>query len=265
MHQFMEKYHTVIIRIITGVAVLLGVFLIVATATNLKEYRYVGAGLQPGSTISVSGTGKVEKAPDTAKFSFTVQSEHKDVSVAQAEVSKKVSAIKTDLLALGIEEKYITTASYNSYPDYQYPQPCYGEFCPTVNSPVLKGYIVSQNVMVSVKDLTKAEGVAGVLGKGGVTSIDGPNFGFEDDKSVSREARDMAILDAQAEAQKLALALGVRLVRVVSFNEQSNGGAMPMYAMRDAKLEVGSINEAPSLPTGVQKIESTVTVVYEIR
>jgi uncharacterized protein YggE len=263
MHTFIEKYQTVLIRIIVTLGVLLGLFLLVATLVQVKSYKYVGSGLPASNVITVSGHGEVDKAPDTAKFSFTVQNEAKETAIAQDVVSKKVAQVKADLMAAGIEEKYISTDSYNSYPDYEYNNvKCVSVPCPS--NQTLKGYMVSQNVKVSVKDLSKAETVAGILGKDGVTSIDGPNLGFEDTNEVSDEARDKAIADAKEQAQKLADALGVHIVRIVSFNENGGGRPVPPVAYA-ANKAMDSAAAAPTIPTGVQTVTSDVSISYEIR
>jgi uncharacterized protein YggE len=261
----MEKYQTVIIRLVVIIGVLLGLFLLVATLVQVKSYKYVGSGLPAANVITVQGHGEVDKAPDTAKFSFTVQNEAADTATAQDVVSKKVAQVKADLIAAGIDEKYITTDSYNSYPDYQYNNvKCVTVPCPSQQT--LKGYIVSQNVKVNVKDLSKAEAVAGILGKDGVTSIDGPNFGFEDAHEVSNEARDAAIADAKVQADKLASSLGVHIVRIVSFNENGgNGGVMPVAYGAKSAMADASAPAAPTLPTGVQTVTSDVSITYEIR
>jgi uncharacterized protein YggE len=203
----------------------------------------------------VQGHGEVDKAPDTAKFSFTIQDEQQDTATAQTNVSTKVDTVKKDLLAAGIPEQDITTDSYNSYPDYQYS---------TNNVRTLKGYIVSQNVKVNVKDLSKSEAVAGILGKDGVTSIDGPNLGFEDSHEVSNEARDKAIVDAKVQAEKLAMSLGVHLVRIVSFNDNGGSGAVMPIAY-GAKAMDAAAPSAPSIPTGVQTVSADVSITYEIK
>lgn len=246
------------------VGVFLAFFLIVSTVKVIRELRFVGSGVIPTNTISVIGKGEVEKSPDTAKVSFSVRVEKKDLKAGQDEVSGKIDKIKKDLIAVGIEEKYIKTDSYTSYPQYDYPR-CYGGICPP-STPTLRGYEVNHSITVSIKDLTKVEAVLGVLGKAGVTDMNGPNFGFEDDKMVSREARELAITDAKAEAEKLAKSLGVRIVRIVSFSENGNGYPSPMYAK---DMMAGAVQAAPesnpAIPVGVNKVESNVTIVYEIR
>ena len=219
------------------------------------------------ATISVTGHGKIERSPDTAKVSFSVRNESRDIKASQGVVSQKITAIKDELMKAGIDEKYIKTDAYNSYPQYDYPPvSCMGMSCPKPGAPTIRGYEVSHMVTVSIKDLEKVETVLGILGKNAVTDMNGPNFGFEDDTAIAREARDNAIADAKEQAKKLAKALGVDLGRIVSFSEEGNGYPMPMYnqssdAMSATKAE--SMN--PSVPVGVQNIESTVTVDYEIQ
>lgn len=241
----------------------LAVFLIIGIAAKVKEMKYIGSGTTATNTITVTGEGKVEKTPDTARISFTVQNESKDVATAQKIVSDKIDAVTKALKDLGIDEKDIKTDSYNSYPQYDYP-PCYAGNCPS-NTPKLRGYQVSHAITVAVKDLTLTDKVLGVLGTAGVTDMSGPNFGFEDDKVVAREARDAAIADAKDEAQKLADSLGVKLVRIVSFSENSGGYPMPMYAQDAVAGGAVKAESAPSLPVGSQKVDSKVTIVYEIR
>lgn len=262
MQTFIEKNQ----KLIIGVIALVGIFLIASTAKVIRESRFVGSGLNATNTITVSGKGDIEKSPDTAKVSFSVRSEKKSLKDAQTEVSGKIDAIKKALIAAGVEDKYIKTDSYTSYPQYDYPQvACYAIGCPKPGTPTLRGYEVSHSVTVSIKNLENVEAVLGILATNTVTDMSGPNFGFEDDKMVVREARDAAIADAKSEAEKLAQALGVKLVRIVSFSESAGGYPVPMYARMDAVA--GSAKEVtnPVVPVGVQKVESNVTVVYEIR
>lgn len=267
MNTFIDTYKTIIIRIIVGVGVLLALFLLAATLVKMKEYRFVGSGLNATNTITVSGTGKIDRTPDTAKISFTIQDEQKDVKVAQDNVSKKIDAVTKALEALGVDDKYIKTDSYTSYPQYDYVNTirCITTPCPGNNTPVLRAYQVSHAVTISVKALDSVPAVLGALGDAGVTNISGPNFGFEDDKQIAREARDLAIEDARTEAEKLTKSLGVKIVRIVSFSENSGGYPMPMYARDMVANESKVAGAVPSLPVGEQNVISNVTVVYEIQ
>ncbi len=264
MNTYMDKYH----KIIVSVGVLLAAFLLVATLGKLREMRYIGAGVPATNTITVNGEGKIDRAPDTAKISFSVEQESKDVKTAQEAVSAKIDAITKALKTAGVEEKHIKTDAYNSYPQYNYPNQvmCITAPCPQPGVPTIRGYQVSHTVTVAVKDLNNVDKVLGILADQKVSNISGPNFGFEDDKAIAREARDMAIDDAKKEAQKLAKSLGVHLVGIVSFSEGNNGAyPVPMYARDNVAGISAKVESAPSVPVGQQTMQSNVTVVYEIR
>jgi uncharacterized protein YggE len=253
-------------KLVVIVGILLGLFLLASTIKVMRESRFVGSGLNATNTISVVGQGKIEKSPDTAKISFSVRTEKKVLKEAQDEVSTKIGAIKKALISDGIEEKYIKTDSYNSYPQYNYPQNrCFSGSCPTT-APVLRGYEVAHSITISIKNLEKVESALGILATNAVSDMQGPNFGFEDDKMIAREAREAAIVDARAEAEKLAKSLGVKLVRIVSFSENNGGGyPMPMYTKTQMGEAMNMDAKTPEIPVGQQKVESNVTVVYEIR
>lgn len=259
MTSFIEEHK----KLIRFVVLFIGVFLVVATMAKLKEYRYIGS--NTNNTITVTGTGTVDRMPDTAKISFTIQDEQKELKLAQNNVSTKIDAVTAALKAIGIEEKYIKTDSYTSYPQYDYADKivCMGIGCPQPGTPVLRGYQVSHSITVNVKVLDTVPQVLGALGDNGVTNISGPTVGFEDDKEVAREARDIAITDARAQAKSLAKSLGVRLVRVVSFSEQ--GGGYPIMYARDTAMNEMKAGSAPTVPIGEENISATVTIVYEIQ
>ncbi len=266
MNSFLEQNQTVIIRIIKAVGWLLAIFLLVATIAKLKEFRFIGSGVSANQTISVTGTGEINRAPDTAKISFTVRAEDKQVKNAQKIVSDKITAVTKTLNDLGIEERHIKTDYYSSYPKYEYNNVnCLAIGCPRSGNPRIVGYEVSHTITVSVKDLDKTESVLGALGTAGVSDLNGPNFGFEDDEAVRREARDLAIQDAREQAQALAKSLGVRLVRIVSFSENSNPYFYRESLQAGKAMDAAQVAPAPTLPIGDQDITATVSITYEIR
>lgn len=264
MIQMTQEQKTAFTRLAIIIGIFIAIFLLLAIASKAKQYRYIGSSSATPNTITVVGEGEVNKAPDTAKISFSVNNEQKDLKTAQNNVSQKVQTITDALKASGIEEKDIKTEGYNSYPQYDYPKiMCITAPCQTA-SPVLRGYEVSQNININVTDLEKVPDVLSLLGKNNVTNISGPNFGFEDDKAIEREARDLAIEDAKSEAQKLAKSLGVKLVRIVSFSDNSTPNyPVPAYSL---KQEAGNMaSDSVSLPVGEHNVKSSVNLVYEIK
>ncbi len=215
------------------------------------------------ATITVTGTGKSAAAPTVATISFTVQENAATVSAAQDAATKRTNDALAAIKKLGVDDKDVQTSGYNVMPQYAQQACPHGRFCPQDTSKIT-GYQVSQSVTVKVRDVSKAGDVVGALGTAGVQNISGPDFAVDDDTAVKADARGKAIDDAHTKAAALAKQLGVSLGHVVSFSE--SGGAMPYYAKAmSATAGAGEATPAPTLPTGQNETEVTVTVTYEIR
>ncbi|HXK31547.1 MAG TPA: SIMPL domain-containing protein [Candidatus Paceibacterota bacterium] len=255
------------------VVILLALFLGVKVLAEFKSLRYIGAGLQATNTISVSGYGEVFAVADIAEFSFTVSSLKPTVAAAQEDATQKINAITSYLEDAGIDEKDIKTIDYNVYPQYDYqstvcPQSTTGAaiYCPPGRQ-VLRGYEVRQTTQVKVRDTAKAGDLLTGVGEKGATEVSGLNFTFDDPNAMQDEARNEAIADAKKKADVLARQLGVRLVRVVAFNEDGNyPSPMPYYKL-DSAVGMGGAEpaRAPEISVGQNKVTSNVSVTYEIR
>lgn len=246
---------------------LLGVFLGVRVVSELKQLSYVGKGVYPSNTVAVNGTGEVYAVPDVASFSFSVIEEAKTVKDAQDKATKKMNSILASIKEMGIEDKDVKTTSYNSYPKYEYTQSaCSVNYCPP-GKQVLTGYEVSQTITVKVRKTDDAGTVLTKVGDLGASNISGLDFVVDDMDKAKAEAREKAVADAKAKAEVLSKTLGVKLVKIVSFYE--SGDAVPpiMYAMDSKAMGAGMMETqavAPQLPTGENKISSTVTITYEL-
>ncbi len=266
----------------------LTLLLIVKTMTEVKIFATTDAnknGIQ--NVISVSGKSEMDVKPDLTVLTFSSEGTGKTAEDAQdksAEMNNKAIAFVKEK---GIKEADIKTDSYNTYPRYEQSyKNCPGItsasgvssvrpaiepaiYPPCTSGSVITGYTTNQSVTVKIRDIDKnpklaSEIVAG-LGQIGVTaSLQGSTIdNIEEYKKV---VRDEAIIKARREAERLAKALGVKLVKITSFNENGMGGypyAMDYISARPAMAEKAAI--APEMPTGTNKVTSEVTITYEIR
>lgn len=255
---------TTIRRSIVGVLVVLGLFLLVLTLGGLKT---LGHGMPTANTITVTGTGKAAAVPDTAEVTFTVQESAAAVADAQTKATNRtndaLAAVKKD----GIADKDVTTLSYNITPQYDTIQPCApGMLCPQrVDTNKIVGYQVTETIQVKIRKTDDVAQVLQDLGSLGVQNVSGPDFVLDDPHAVTNEARANAIADAKAQAELLAKQLGVHLGTVVSYSE--NGATpYPMYKAMSVAAGYAEDQAAPlpSLPTGEQETNVTVSVTYEI-
>ncbi len=260
----------IIVKAAAAALAVLALFLLVETVKAFKEYRFVGSGVTATNTITVSGMGEVFAVPDRATFTVTVREEAADVAGAQDKATEKANAIISYLKSSGVEEKDIKTINYNVNPKYEWEQKACvaGTYCEPGNQ-VLIGFEVWQTIEVKVQDPKKAGDLLTGVGSRGASEVSGLSFTIEDEDALKSEAREMAIEEAEEKAEALAKQLGVSLVRVVGFNEDSYGYPMPYYAKGGMAMDAMNTEAvravAPELPAGENKITSNVNVTYEIR
>ena len=242
--------------------IILAIFLAVETLGALKNLRSIDPTY---NSISVSGEGEAISVPDIAVFSFTVSRDAKVASDAQGQVTKSMDVILAELKALGIEEKDIKTTDYSLWPKYaSEPIICSPTFCPPSRQ-VQDGYTASHNVSVKVRSTEDVGEALRVAGENGATGLSSISFTVDNPDKILDEARAEAIKDAKEKAKLLSKELGVRLVRVVSFYDNTGGGPMPYYAESLGDNMVKTSAPAPTIPIGENKVNVSVTIVYEIR
>lgn len=251
------------------VLVMLALFLALKSVSEVRGMRYIGAGVPAMNTITVEGDGEAVSIPDIGQFTFSVVEKASTVAAAQDSAAKKLNAAVEYLKGQKVDEKDIKTVNYSVGPVYEWQQTscAIGVPCPGGKS-TLTGYEVRQSIQVKVRDTKKAGELLTGVGTTGATELSGLTFTVDNDDKLKADARAEAIGKAKAQADELAGQLGVRLVRIVNFNENGGGYPSPMYS-RDA-VGVGGImmaegKTAPTVPTGENKITSHVTITYEIR
>ena len=251
---------------VMGTLVLVALFMALCAfaALSFKQSNHL-SDANPAK-LTVTGIGDASAKPDIAQFSFSVHAEGADAATAQTQSATAINAIMKYLKDQSIADKDIKTENYTLNPKYKYMQkPCvFGGVCPP-SEQTPDGFEVSQTISVKVRKIDTAGVLLTQVGTLGATDISGLNFIVDDEEAVKAQARDLAIMDAKAKAQKLADSLGVHLIRIISFTENSGEG-YPMYSAPMAELAVGNkAAVAPSIPAGENKITSNVAITYEIR
>jgi uncharacterized protein YggE len=120
-------------------------------------------------------------------------------------------------------------------------------------------YTASNNVEVTIRDLNRAGQVLSAATTAGANQMYGIRFELDDPKPLLADARQKAVADARARAEKLAQLAGVKLGPAVSITELeggSGGGPVPMFAMR--------AEAAAPVERGELTVNSSVQIVYEL-
>lgn len=237
------------------VLLMLALFLALKSWLTFAEARQVGKPVPYEYTVNIEGVGTAQAKPDQGKISFSVESKHAVLAEAQTENSKRTNLLLGKLTAMGIEEKDVQTSSYNSYEDQRYNDKTgiYDSY----------GWIVTQSVDVTIRDLEKMSPVLTWLGQNGATNISGPNFSVENDEVALQEAREEALADAKQKADTIAKQLGIKLGTPTSYSEWKED-AMPNYGYATkGEVTIGDSN-SPTIEPGENKVKMHVTVSYVI-
>lgn len=224
---------------------------------NLGKWNRLGKADIPSNAITISGTGKVTGTPDIAVADLGLQTRSPDVQTAQRENTEKMNAFIEALKKLGVAAKDIQTSQYSINPQYRYDK--------TEQRSVIDGYQVRQSVEVKIRELTKISAVLGKAGELGMNEVEGLRFSIDDPEDLKNDARAKALLQARGKAQSIAASLGVRMTRVIGFDESSGGGFPPPVPYRAYAEGIGGGEfAAPQIETGSLDVTVNVSVTYEI-
>lgn len=212
----------------------------------------------PAATLTVTGHGQISRAPDLATVSVTIVTHDDAAARALSDNNRRFAALSTKLTANGIAPGDIISTSISSYFN---PHPPAAS--PNVGGQLF-GFVVTRNVQINVNALAATGEVVDVATTTGATQINGVSFGFRDRRSVEREALAAAVSDAYAQAQTLAGAAHVAIVRVLRIGDDTGSPgrivAQPMMLSRISQDAVPTTVAPSDLD-----VASSVSITYAIR
>lgn len=236
--------------------IILSVFFVFKIKNAAREFNYIGRNPESIKTMSFRGDAKVSVIPDIAVVSMGISVEKKTVSDAQAESTKTMNAFIAKLKATGIDSKDIKTNNYNVYPQYDW----------TSTKQILRGYQISQNVEIKIRNLDKVSEILGFAGEFNLNQVGDLRFDVDNKEQYLKQAKEDAIKKAKLNAQETARSLGIELGRIVSYDEYSDNTSVyngyPMYSksVRDEGLG----GAAPEVSVGNAELKMNVGITYEI-
>jgi len=205
----------------------------------------------PEGRIVVVGVGNVRVAPDYGRITGGVTTRAKTVKEASDANSKLMGTVTASLSDAGIAQTDIQTSRFSIQPVYAPGQPGV--------EPKISGYSVSNEVEVTIRQISKVGDVLDRLVGAGATNIGNIAFLNSDPSKALDQAREAAVADARHKAELYARASGVSLGRVLSITEEAVRGTPVPFARTSA-------NAAAAVPiaTGEDTLEARITVGYEI-
>ncbi len=206
--------------------------------------------------ITVSGTGEVVLKSDAAVVRLAVVT--RDVSAVKAlrENAKVATNVFNELVKAGFDKESITTSNYNIYREENYNRKSL-----TGSEP--QKFRVRNSMQIAIADVDRVGEAIDIAGTAGANEFSNVSFSVVDDKDAMNEARESAIRNARAIAERMAAAAGAKLGKIVSINENGvHNDFMPRPLMKAALMNDAAV-ETP-ISAGKQTVKAEVICVYEL-
>jgi uncharacterized protein YggE len=211
------------------------------------------------NVIHATGTGTVIGTPDRAQITFSVQTEHPNVKIAQQDNALRMARVIDALVPLGIPRDALKTTGYTIYPVYE-------DTTKSLLDQKIRTYRVTNTLTVTLHNVTLAGDVIDVAVANGINQASSIQFLLSDEQSqvLRTEALKKAVARARADADTVAGALGTPIIGVQSAD--ISGGYSPVlfenYQSADAMVKSAA-------PTPIQPGDITVSaqvfITYLIR
>ncbi|HXS20544.1 MAG TPA: SIMPL domain-containing protein [Steroidobacteraceae bacterium] len=209
----------------------------------------------PPATIQVTGQAQVSESPDRVYIDIGVTTQARKAEDAASENATSLSAVIAAVKQAAGAAAQLTTTEYSIGPNYSYPR--------NGGTPTVVGYSVSNVIQARLDDLHKVGNVIDAATRAGSNNVQGIRFALRNEQAPRSEALKEAAIKARQDADALAGALGLRIVRVLSVEEQGAGPRpVPMYSPA-VKMALARA-PATSIEQGMLDVSASVTLTVEV-
>ncbi len=207
-------------------------------------------------TLTLSANASIHKPSDELQMKIGVVTLALTAEAALLENSTKMRAVMNNLELANLTSNDYETSHFSINPTYTpYPLHPPADWKPSIN-----GYEVTNTILIHTQKLDLAGKIIDVSNAAGANSITEVRFALRNPRDYWTEALIAAGSNAVKDAQAIASATGVRLVRVLSISLNHTQVHSPQLNI--AKFDIGGA--APPIEPGEVSITANVTLVYEI-
>ncbi|MGX9132898.1 SIMPL domain-containing protein [Rummeliibacillus sp. JY-2-4R] len=200
--------------------------------------------------ITVTGTGKIDVAPNYAQVQVEVITQGDDVKTAGQQNAATMNRVIQALLSLGISREDIQTALYNIAPKYDYID----------GKQVFRGYEVTNAVTVKIRDINQVGNVLDTAVKNGANSVSSIQFKIDHEDRYYNQALSLALRDAQIKAKTITETMHLHIPpHPIEIVEESN--AQPPIVYKSASL--ATQNFGTPIEQGTMTISANLRVKFQ--
>lgn len=209
----------------------------------------------PPATLEVTGQAKVSEAPDRVYIDIGVTTRARSSETAASRNAEELSSVIGAMKRAAGPGAQLTTTEYSISPDYSYPPH---------GAPAIVGYTASNVVRVRLDDLRKIGAVLDAATREGSNNIRDIRFAVRNEQVPRTEALRKAAESARQDAQALAQALGLKIVRVLRVDEQSPAVVPHPIYLQAERFAAGPAAPRTPIEAGAIAVNATVSLTVEV-
>lgn len=207
----------------------------------------------PPKVVRTTGTAEIKVTPDRAVIQVGVERQSATAKGAKAAADGISRKLLAALKAQGIEDKDVQTAYLDLQPTSFY------EKHVRINN-----FTASQSLSVTIRDLSKLDGVMDSVMSAGANRIDGIEYQSSELRKYRDQARAEATKAAKEKAVALAQALGNEIGKTYSIEEvQQSEGYFSAGLAANKSVEYYD-KRAPSTAPGQLTVTASVIVSFDL-
>ncbi len=223
---------------------LLGLGLLVAAAAGADDAL-------DGRHITVNGEGSVRARPDLAIAELGVSARGETATLAMSESRRKIASLRLALKDNGVADGDVLTTDFAIH----------RESAQRRNGDVESETFVVRNLLqITIRDIDRAGFLLDRLVEAGANEVRAVRFALQDDRQVSKQARELAAQDAGDKAKHLAELHGARLGKALRISESGVRAVRPEMMMMKAMDTSSS-----TVSAGELTFAAHLQVVYALR
>ena len=200
-------------------------------------------------TITVSGTGIVTLPADQLTVRFLVRTSEWNVNYARDKNAETTTKVIEKIKEAGVLDADITTVDYRISQDNSNPYP--GK------------YTIVNYVQVLIRDINNAGNVIDMAVANGANGLTSFSYSATENPNSLREARTLAVQNAQDAAALIAGASGCKVADVLDIQEGYNPSSYSR-ATNSAMLKAVGNSYTTPIEAGNVEITSTVTITFSL-
>jgi uncharacterized protein YggE len=205
--------------------------------------------------IRATGEAVIRARPDQAQIELGVSTQGPTAQAAAAQNAAQLEAVLARLRKSLDRKAEIRTATYSLVPNYRYPR--------EGGKPEITGYTATNIVLIESRDLEGLGSLIDAATQAGANTIHSLRFLLRDEDAVRLEALRQATQKARANAEAMAAAAGLKILRIVSIEQTPAPSFRPM---REIAMARAAEVAAPTTPieAGAIEVHASVTLVAEV-